>query len=266
MLINLFKSEQVIKNSNQLGKQIMTRGIQVEKNLKRLDEIVSDNPEFQRFKNECFSLEKTSRVYENILSNSYDSHFSLEMLGVAKYARQYTIVVDFSDALDFLLSVLSDSDPENIRKIINYDRISRNILRFELGECEDVSISELFNADRNLVRWLDELTYNQRESIRTVDLQDAAYSILFSFYTELQKTLEETKDYVGTYLQKIGLRKAVYRSKGKTAIVVSSDDPLEEGEPLELAYGERKITLPCYSFKPFEYAELLGGGSIEYIR
>lgn len=266
MLINLFKNEQIVKNSNQLGHQIMTRGFQLDKQLTYLNEIKSDSDNFLKYREECFKTAETTRNYSNIISNNYDSHFNLELLGIAKYTRQYTVVVDLSESLDLILSILSNCELEAIRKLNNYTKVSKDILNFELEQSEKISITDIIDLDRNLSRWFNSLTYRKRGSICAVDLQDATYSILFSFYTELQNALEQTKDYIGTFLQKVGLPGSVYRSKSKAAIIVSSDVILDDDEPLLLGYNGKVSEVKCYCLKPFEYAERLGGGSIEYIR
>lgn len=265
MLINLFKNEQIIKNSNQLGHQIMTRGFQLDKKLAYLNDIKSESDVFQKYKERCFQTIKEERKYKNLLANNYDSHFQLELLGIAKYTRSHTVVIDLSESLDFLLSILSNCDPESIRKLNNYVKVSKDILNFDLDQSEQIPITDIIDLDRNLSRWFNELTYKKRGSLCTVDLQDAAYSILFSFYSELQSTLERTKDYIGTYLQKAGLPGSVYRSKSKTAIIVSSDIILDKDEVLQLGYNGFTTTVKYYCLKPFEYAERLGDDTIEYI-
>lgn len=266
MLIDLFRNNEIDKKSNRTGNQIESRKFQLERSLAPLDEIESDLPEFKKYKEACYGWQGGKREYGDIIGNFYDPWYDLELLGVARYAKSYTVVVDFSECLDIILSVISGCDPQSIRKLKNYSQISKELLNFELTDSTQIPITDLIDLDKELTRWFNELIYAKRSYLCSADLQDAAYSVLFSFYSEILGTLEHMKDYVGTYLGDLGLPNTVYRSKSKSSILVSTDTRLEQESEIVLRYGEYTSTAKCYCFKPFEYAQLLGGGLIEHFR
>lgn len=107
---------------------------------------------------ECISMNKNSddfkRIYKSILDFKYDSAFDIEMLGVERYSKKYSVLFSLQDSLDFILNQLCGVDTELVRRIPNYQRISRGLLNINVEMLGQANFGELIGIDPRLDNYI----------------------------------------------------------------------------------------------------------------
>lgn len=107
---------------------------------------------------ECIKLSKNSnefkRVYKSVLEFKYDSAFDIEMLGIERYSKEHTVLFSLQDSLDFVLNQLCGVDTELVRRIPNYQRISRGLLNIDVEMLGQANFGELIGIDPRLDNYI----------------------------------------------------------------------------------------------------------------
>lgn len=171
-----------------------------------------------------------SRKYTSILGLEYDSHYFVEKLGLSKASREYIIEIDMSTSLDLAFYLLTHSSIENIRKINDYNQISKALLRLD-KHFLDIPVSKLMGVDEYLDEYLeDKLSIGGEE-----------YCLEMLLRTILTKIGDILK-YIGFYLQS-NVNGVVMKSFGKNSIILHSYDKIDFDsiDLLVNAFGENLI-------------------------
>ena len=110
MEINLFQNSKLNKDfarsDNYINKRNFTLDTSIE-DLKQHLSVDCDTPEFNAFVNEVVTALKSERECVEYVGSLSDNHFSLELLGVEKNSKDYMVLVDFSNSIDYALHLLS---------------------------------------------------------------------------------------------------------------------------------------------------------------
>ena len=273
MLIDLFKEGWVKTNSNRLGNQVLTRAFNKIDTLEKLESMNYDNPNFIDYKLACRETVGTNRMPVKILDNTYDNLYELELLGIAD-SRPRVYVVDLSECLDMVLSILTGCPTEAVRRLPNYREVSKAIMNFDLESCNDLQVADIIGLDSSISTWFTTIIYDNRKDVCADNLnkQDVVYLILFEFYKQILKTVENMKNYVLTYCADFfsGANAAV-RSKSRTAVICATSYEDSEDEDVILQYRTPSGLVvtskaKAYNLGKFEYAKRLGEGTIGRIR
>lgn len=190
---------------------------------------------------DAISLLKYNRRYLDKLGLVVDSHYKLESLGLSSLSRDYTTVIDYSNALDFILANLSGCSIMNIRELPKYKEISRTLLTLDTSSF-DISLEEFLFVDSDLDNYLNNcLTYSSETSCMQKILGD-----ILGFCNSMMY-------YIGFYLQQ-KLNCTVCRSFGAGGIILTSNEELPFSE-IEIYSKDGKVscTLPCITFNNKEY-------------
>ena len=132
---------------SRVSKQIETRDFKLAQDLTKIKEI---NPDIFAKVEE---LSKASRQYELQAGGANDNLFLLEILGVGKYCKKYSVVLDMSDCLDYILHRLSGCSISSVRQLQDYDNISKNIIGLNFDELQNLTFSDLFALDDKLAKY-----------------------------------------------------------------------------------------------------------------
>lgn len=245
MQVNLYSDAAVLNSMDQLSKQIETRRFRVAKDLKPLIEI---NKELYE---KCLRLGNTNREYTFQVGGAKDSLFVLELLGVGEYCRPYTVVIDFSYALDYILHRLSGCKVENIRKMNNYNEVSFNIMNLNFTKLHNINFSDLFRLDDNLANYLNSLLH--KVSAEYASHNKIVNEFCLAFYKEIITEVTKLKDYCTIYLKNAHKDQLVYRSKSYATSILTSNIKIED--EFEIISGTNEIyKIPIKSFSCLEYA------------
>lgn len=247
--VDLYKDAQVLNSMELLSKQIETRGFKLEKDFSPLKEINAEL--FDR----CVALQQQKREYTFQAGGAKDSLFTLELLGVGAYCKQYTVVIDFSYALDYVLHRLSGCSINNIHKMDNYDEISFNIMNLNFRKLHNINFSVLFVLDDELAKYLNNLL--QKVSGEYSSHNKIINEFCLQFYQEIIREVTKIKDYCMIYVKNLYANQVVYRSKSYAASVATSSVPINE--ELELIMdGYETYKIPIKSYACLEYAKQEG--------
>ena len=124
MQIDLFSDSMMTRTNNRSVKQIEKRSFSLDVTLATIEtkfkELLPEE-EFALFRRSVYESINVKREYTGIGTNFCDNKLYLEYLGIGKYAKDYTVIVDLSNCLDYILHRLTGCDPNKIRNIENYD-------------------------------------------------------------------------------------------------------------------------------------------------
>lgn len=101
---------------------------------------------------------KTPRKMINYFGCTIDSHFLFELFGVSKRSNEYIYSIDILDRLDIVLATLTGASTENVRKLDDYLKISRNLLSMNLSKV-NITLLDLARLDDNIAKYIEGL-YN----------------------------------------------------------------------------------------------------------
>ena len=254
------------------SQQVLTR---VFKPVRNVDCLRGLHYESRHFKNTVQEADFLYKNYEIICTTRYehltrlaamDKMHTLELLGVGRYAKPYTVQLDFKDELAYFLHLLSGCKVENIRTIENYKQLSRSLLTYDQAALERFNITALMGIDPALdsffVVLLGDVSCNRKHAIWT--MEDVTNEFVYKFYITLMDCVSETRDYVAVYMCSRSNGQMVYRSKSYSDAILSSNDAFTE--PVIVSrrgIGQESMIIhpPCselyqYAFKeePDEYA------------
>lgn len=245
------------------SQQVLTR---VFKPVRNVDCLKGFHCENRHFKNTAQEAEFLYKNYEIICTARYehltkitamDKMHTLELLGVGRYAKPYTVLLDFKDELAYFLHLLSGCKVENIRAIENYQQLSRSLLTYDQAALERFNITALMGLDPALdsffVILLGGVSCNRKHSIWT--MEDVTNEFAYKFYITLMDCVSETRDYVAVCMCRCSNGQIVYRSKGYSDAILSSDTAFTE--PVNIfrqSSGREIMTIHPQCYELYQYA------------
>lgn len=105
-----------------------------------------------------------NRSYFSIFGARHDSHFIQEMLALNEKSNKYYYIVSLEDSLDLILNHVCGCDPNRVRIMNSYSKVSRSLLSLDINNL-DIKLSEFEGLDSNLDSYLmkglidDEVNY-----------------------------------------------------------------------------------------------------------
>lgn len=249
MRIDLFNDTLIVNSLEQQSKQVESRKFELQLSLDPVKELN------ESIFNAASALSTLPRAYVARGGGAEDNLFLLETLGVGKYCKKYTVILDFSLALDYVLHRLSGCSTDNVHKLPNYEFMSKCIMNLKFDKLSGCTFSSFFDLDDGLTRYLNSLLsksasdYTEENTI----IQD----FILQFYTAITKEVADIKDYCFAYLQRLHVGNFSYRSKSYAASVASSDT--EFNEDIELISSEHETyNIPIRSYLAYDYAKQVG--------
>lgn len=248
------------------SQQVLTRVFKPVRNVDCLKRFHCEN---RHFKNTVQEAEFLHKNYEIICTTRYehltriaamDKMHTLELLGVGRYAKQYTVQLDFRDELAYFLHLLSGCKVENITAIENYQQLSRSLLTYDQAALERFNITALMGLDPALdsffVILLGDVSCNRKHPIWT--MEDVTNEFVYKFYITLMDCVSETRDYVAVYMCSRSNGQIVYRSKGYSDAVLSSNVAFTEPVSVSQKGSEQEtmvIRPQCYKLYQYAFKE-----------
>lgn len=196
MQVVLFNDDYVMKNmSRNLGKVKKSEMPKLSYTGEQLKRILGYEPH--------------GREYESVLGYEYDNCYELELLGLFCSSRSYIIELDFSKRLDLVLATLTNCNPVDVRKIPNYEKVSKALLTVDVDNF-DIPLLDLFNKSKEVDKFLFDIFCDVSE-----------VEGLCNFLTSILGGLNNIISYVGSYLQ--SQCDMVMRSVGKASLIMTSN-------------------------------------------
>lgn len=256
MQIDLFKRDSINRDCNRIGNQILTRKFELAQSIAPLDEIESNNSKFLVYRDRVHKLINEQKKPIQVGRIKADSHAELELLGIGKYANIYTVVLDFSDTLDFILAEVSGCRQEAIRGMEGYGDISAAFLNYSFDNACDIDMGKFLDVDPELNRFINSIIMKHQREMREAAVRDIAYIVLTDFYEQVTDFLQRAQNYVArAACVELASAQPVYRSKTLTKVILSSNTPIMDNFEI-VGENARTTIIPC-SYGVFEYAKRL---------
>lgn len=261
MQIDLFKNDAVNELYNKIGNQIRTRRYKQQYSLDPVDKIESNDKVFLAYRERLHKLALQEKEEHAVSNLKADSHADLELLGIAEYARTYTVVLDFSQTLDFVLSEVTGCKQELIRAIPEYENISYAMFNGDFSSVSNVGFASIMGVDSKLDDFLKRIIIENYDAQDTHDVSDITMMVLFDFYGRITAFIQKMKNYVATALNYCGFStNIIYRSKTYSSIILTSNTAVKEDILINGEHGSTVITPQNY--RMYEYAKRLGGVTV----
>lgn len=158
------------------------------------------------------------RSYRNFFGMPSDSHFIIEMMGVTTTSKRFIYVISIEECLDSILAVISGCKAENVRKMRDYDSISKALLTLDVDNM-DISMSNFLGLDENLDSYINNIEESDEGGFLKY-----FYSCILSYSAEVLK-------YIGFFMQ-YNLDCVSMKSMSNGKIIVASDYVLDLEELL----------------------------------
>lgn len=198
---------------------------------------------------------ENGRVYLDIgRSNNYDSLFELEAMGLSMYSKEYQVILDFSNHLDYILHRMTGCNPDNINRLPNYHDVSYALLNYDFSRINDLNISVLFGLDPKLDQKFEEIAKDVKEQCDDVG-DSLTQKIAYTFLTGVLDTIVPIRDYVAIYVKQRGAGtkgEIKYRSKNFSSALLTSSSPFVE-DILIHQDPFMDLTLHPKCYKRYEY-------------
>lgn len=250
-LFNLDISDtSLINSSNRFSKQIRTRNFQISpkyRSLEMVDDYFIDYDSF-RIKNHIKKLLREPRNYIEIGNAGSDNLFLLEALGLGNNAKSFTVIINFSNCLDYVLHFAFGCPLSSIRRIENYERYSKSLLNMDFSDTNGLLLGDLINSNELILTYLNSL-YLEAGRL-DMNLDEVTVWVASKFYTRVLEALQDIKCRVA-----VGLKKSfggIFRSYNFSTVAVTSDTFISRNIKLECTNcNPYYVTAKC--FRPFEY-------------
>lgn len=253
MQIDLFKDPEVHKDLNRLLAQVETRAFHLNCSKEELKNACIGDENF--FKEIEEVLDKP-RVYKQVYGCSYDSHFLLEALGVGRDCKRYTIIVDLSDKLDYILHRLTGCPTDKIRTMPNYVHISRSLLTLDYESLTDVKLGDFLAIDDTIVEWMSRLIDNIVTESNLCDTE-ILNLLLLRFIRTIVQEANRIKSYIIMYLRLH--YSAVVRSKSVSSILATVSEDIDTDCILSESNRPELENCPLQIYKLQKYEFFTGG-------
>jgi hypothetical protein len=262
LLIHLYSDYDINNDMLRVSKQIETRQFRLIKGVERLPiSLAAKRPDVANIFNTVLKNDRQYTVYGiKYPGCANDNAFILEACGIGSKSLEYSVILDMSNSLDYILHRLTKCDPMNVRMLENYDHISSNILNLRCEKLEHVTLGTLAALDKRIEHYIRSLVLQIQQTDYLEDLteREVLERVLVSFFTEVLEETAKIKDYCMMYLKKQLSTTFIYRSKSFAASMATSSVKLEE--PLVLKQDSFcDYTVNLKSYKRFEYI----GGAYE---
>ncbi len=221
MQIDLFKDPAVYKDLNRLLAQVETRAFHLNCSKEDLKNVCDSDINFYK---ELEEIIDKPRVYKQVYGCSYDSHFLLEAMGVGTDCKRYTVIVDLSDKLDYVLHRLTGCPSEKIRAIPNYLSISRSLLSLDYAALTEVKLGDFLSIDDSIIEWMSNLIDNIVTESNLCDTEILNLLLLRFIRAIIQET-NRIKSYIIMYLRLH--YSAVVRSKSVSSILATVSEDID---------------------------------------
>ena len=250
MQIDLFKDAEATKDMVRLLKQIETRVFRL--NCDK-DTVLAQCTEDTAFKEKMESIIDSPREYKSCYQCSYDSHFILEALGIGIDCKKYTVIVDLSDRLDYILHRLTGCPTAKVRALDNYSLISRSILNLDYDSLQSVRLGDIANIDESVASWLTQLLIDLNSETNLCD-REKLDMLLLRFYRSIVQEANRIKNYVIMYIRH-KFDNVIIRSKSVSSVIATTDAELDNVCILYDSdnpdFEECQITI--HSLRPMEF-------------
>lgn len=153
------------------------------------------------------------RHYKNFFGMPIDSHFLIEMMGVTTTSKRFIYIISIEDCLDSILAVISGCKAENVRKMRDYDSISKALLTLDV-ENMDISMGNFLGLDENLDSYINSIEESDEGGFLKY-----FYSCILSYSAEVLK-------YIGFFMQ-YNLDGVSMKSMRNGKIILASDSLLD---------------------------------------
>jgi hypothetical protein len=253
LLINLYKDCNINSSINRITRQIETRQfnlkshIDLEKANLTKDEIIP----FIAYYNEMC---RQKRQYNVIAGGRCDNMFLFEACGLERGSTENTLIVDFSESLDYVLHRLSGCSVQAVRNIPDYSNISKAVMNLQFSKLQGVTMGVFLESDTLLKEYITNLL--AEASKKEDNDSEALQQMLYLFFSNVMYEVSRLKDYCMQYLIKHLDSKVIYRSKSFAASAASCSSRINM-ELVLRSDGYDDYVLPLHSYKTLEY--LKGG-------
>ena len=256
MQIDLYRNLEIRNDCEKNTKQIETRAFKAEKSIKLLDNLSDGSSEFNQLREKVACLYDQKREYSYVDCGACDNLFLLEALGVGRYCKRYTVLIDFSERLDYVLHRLSGCATASVRKIVGYTALSRAIMNLDFDVVRDTNFGVFLGLDDKLDHYLKVLLVQSEDKCtKEADIKD---DFAWRFFSSIVNEISYVKDYcILAIRSKQPDKSFIYRSKSYSSVIASSDFPVNDELVLVEAEFEDCRVAAC-SYEIFQYA-LKGG-------
>lgn len=209
MQINLFEDKEVLQNQVACLSKLKNRKCSANKKYIR-----TQSEEVKMQFRYASTLNHASRYNRNEYENEFDSLIGLELSGLCSSLRRFATIIDFSNRLDLILSIMTGCIGASIRKMKNYQQVSEAITALNFSKLEGFEFSDLLGLSDRLDDYFVDLRANVTSNGQMID----------EFLKQVQETLYNLKIYCisavyGTY---------IVRSMGVNSIILSTEEILDE--------------------------------------
>lgn len=250
MQIDLFKNRDIFKDGPRLLKQIESRKYSLCVSEDELQEVLKSD---KGFLTNISNKLKEGRIYKNYYSCSTDNLFEVEALGVGLYTKKYTIIMDFSDKLDYVLHRLTGCPTELIRALPNYQHISKCILTLNYDGLRSLRIGDFMDISPEICNWFAQIL----ESITSGgDMQDdeVLEAFVSLLYQNIINEVNRLKTYVCMFLKDKYYSDFTIRSKSLSSIIATTDIKIDTKISLiDSQHNFEECELQLYSLEKYEY-------------
>lgn len=257
MRVDLFSDDSVAKESSRLGTQVETRGFRLAAPITGVKQFLTEYPDSvsDAYVRHLQKIADAGRSYYTISASGCDSVWELECLGVGEYSKEYTVVIDLGDALDFVMHCEFNSSIDELRAIPSYEAVSRAIMNFDFKGV-DSEFGVILGASQCVsmcfAMMLNEMSNSPDSMDATVD--ERMSRAVYKFYARILDKASSIKNYVVSALQKEYPRCMIYRSKTFSSVILSSSIALNG--PLELCSSSGvRYSLDVRSYSRYEWAK-----------
>lgn len=254
MEIILYGNPKVDSDSKRANAQVISRHFRLYTKREDIQEYLVKQDISDALKKQLITDLGLSRNYKKIGWAYCDNLFYLELLGLEQNTREYTMLLDFSDSLDYILHLLSHCDMNAVRGIPNYHKISRSLLNYDFKDLGSVNFDIFFGIDKNLDQYLQELYKYVLElhNYKDMSTEELLNEYIKAFYSKILKEVSIVKSYIMRYLKEID-GGVVGTSMSFSSYVATMDHELPDLHlDLKLkTYDDYGIDLKV--FKRFEY-------------
>lgn len=255
MQVNISEDRVVVGNCARLNSQVESRKFNVlADRLNRIPETLDGLPDtkVKAYKDKIVALSKTPRRYQKVGNASCDNLWELELLGLGMYTKEYVAVIDFSQALDFILEVTFGCNRQRVREIQNYEEISYRLMNYDVDGAAN-TFNEIFNEDDIAVHVYATVMKKVYEKSGGAELSmdERLSCFVYNFYTEILESVGAIKNYIGVYLQMRNTGNIAYRSKTFSSVILTANEPIED-IVVHMKDGI-EYEVPVKNYKPLEY-------------
>jgi hypothetical protein len=204
------------------------------------------------------SLNLSEKTFRYLSSAFCDSHNEIEKLGYHKYFYSFCYLLTLENRLDLVLNKCCGANPENIRKIANYDFVSFTLLNM----CADQSDGLFLYTFRGYDRGFDDYLY-KCANVTKSELEEDPNIVLERFFGGILDTASEIILLAAKSIYKtFGVS---LRSQGFSNFVFGSlADSKQVEMPSEIVFinGDASFTIPLWKFGRGEYLTYVKEGVI----